>query len=77
MADARQKKYNLRKIFNQFVEISLDEDTTIIHQDSTEDKAERLYSYQETLKKNIAAIKTLDEEIIDLKNDPAIRNNYY
>ena len=72
MAEARQKKYNLRKIFNQ-----LDEDTTIIHQDSTEDKAERLYSYQETLKKNIAAIKTLDEEIIDLKNNPAIRNNYY
>lgn len=76
MAEARQKKYNLRKIFNQFVEISLDEDTTITYQDSTEDKAERLYSYQETLKKNIAAIKTLDKEIIDLKNDHAIRNNY-
>ena len=76
MAEARQKKYNLRKIFNQFVEISLDEDTTITYQDSTEDIAERLYSYQETLKKNIAAIKTLDKEIIDLKNDHAIRNNY-
>ena len=50
----------------------LDDATTIIREDSTEDKAEMLYSYQETWKKKIAAIKTLEEEIIDLKNDTAI-----
>ena len=51
MAETIQKKYNLRKILKQVVEESLDEATAIIPQDSTEDKAEILYSYQETLKK--------------------------
>ena len=53
MAETIQKKYDLRKILKQVVEESLDEATAIILQDSREDKAEILYSYQETLKKKL------------------------
>lgn len=53
MAETIQKNYDLRKILKQVVEESLDEATAIIPQDSREDKAEILYSYQETLNKKL------------------------
>ena len=63
---------NTEKLFKQVAEQSLDEAITIIQQDSTKDKAEYCTHTKKLWNKKIAAIKTLEEEIIDSENDPGI-----
>ena len=41
----------------------------------TEENIQMLNSYQETLKRKINAVKTLEDEIVDLEDDPNIMEN--
>ena len=51
---------------------TLQEAQGYLDEDATNETIEILSSYQDTLKRKINAVKTLEDEILELENDPAI-----
>ena len=76
MAEVLKKKFNIRKILKDVVEKCITEADNITKQDGiTEENIEMLNSYQETIKRKINAVKTLEDEILDLEDDPNAMEN--
>ena len=72
MVDALVKKINVRKILKNIVATTLQEAQGYLNEDATNESIEILSSYQDKLKRKINAVKTLEDEILELENDPAI-----
>ena len=54
------------------IAITLQEAQGYLNEDATNETIEILSSYQDTLKCKINAVKTLEDEILELENDPAL-----
>ena len=72
MADALAKKVNVRKVLKNVIATTLQEAQGYLNEDATNETIEILSSYQDTLKRKINAVKTLEDKILELENDPAI-----
>lgn len=72
MENVLKNKSDLKKIFKEVVIKCLEEAKDVIEKGITEENIERLNSYHKTLKRKLAAIKTLEDEIIELETDPNI-----
>ena len=65
-----KKKINIRKVLKTVVESIFKEADNLLKNDD-EQPLETLRSFQELLKKKHAAIKTLEDEIISIIDNPA------
>ena len=72
MENVLKNKSDLKKIFKEVVIKCLEEAKDVIEKGITEENIERLNSYHKTLKRKLAAIKTLEDEIIELETDSNI-----
>ena len=72
MENALKKKFDLRKIFKEVVVKCLEEAKGVMEKEVTEARLDMLNSYHETLKKKLSAIKTLEDEICELKTDVTV-----
>ena len=72
MADALAKKVNVRTVLKNVIATTLQEAQGYLNEDTTNETIEFLLSYQDTLKRKINAVKTLEDKILELENDPAI-----
>ena len=67
--DKLQKKHKIRDALKNVIYQSLNEALQLIEKEETEENVEKLNSYRETLKRKIGAVKTLEDEIIELEED--------
>ena len=72
MADALATKVNVRKVLKNVIATTLQEAQGYLNEDATNETIEILSSYQDTLKRKINAVKTLENEILELENGPTI-----
>ena len=72
MADALAKKVNVRTVLKNIIATTLQEAQGYLNEDTTNETIEFLSSYQDTLKRKINAVKTLEDEMLELENDPVI-----
>ena len=72
MENVLKNKFDLKKIFKEVEIKCLEEAKDVIEKGITKENIERLNSYHKTLKRKLAAIKTLEDEIIELETDPNI-----
>ena len=63
------KKYGIRKILKEVIENELKNAEVIMKEEVDDLKYENLESIAEVLKRKTAAIKTLEEEIVELKTN--------
>ena len=67
--DKLQKKHKIRDALKNVIYQSLNEALQLIEKEETEENVEKLNSYRETLKRKIGAVKTLEDEIIELEEN--------
>ena len=67
--DKLQKKHKIRDALKNVIYQSLNEALQLIEKYETEENVEKLNSYRETLKRKIGAVKTLEDEIIELEEN--------
>ena len=72
MADVLAKKVNVRKVLKNIIATTLQEAQGYLNEGATYETIEILSSHQHTLKRKINAIKTLEDETLELENDPTI-----
>ena len=72
MADVLAKKVNVRKVLKNIIATTLQEAQGYLNEGATYETMEILSSHQHTLKRKINAIKTLEDETLELENDPTI-----
>ena len=72
MADALAKKVNVRTVLKNVIATTLQKAQGYLNEDTTNETIEISSSYQDTLKRKINAVKTLEDKILELENDPAI-----
>ena len=72
MADALAWKANVRKVLKNIIATTLHEAQGYLNEDATSETLEILSFYQDKLKRKIYAVKTLEDEILELENEPAI-----
>ena len=72
MADAVAKKVNVKIVMKNIIATTLQEAQSYLNEDATNETIEILSSYQDTLKRKINAVKTLEDEILELENNPAV-----
>ena len=65
-----KKKFNVRKVLKTVVESSFKEADNLL-KNYHEQTLETLRSFQEVLKRKLAVIKTLEDEIISIIDNPA------
>ena len=72
MDDAVAKKVNVKIVMKNIIATTLQEAQSYLNEDATNETIEILSSYQDTLKRKINAVKTLEDEILELENNPAV-----
>ena len=72
MVDALAKKVNVRTVLKNIIATTFEEAQGYLNKDATNKTIEILSSYQDTLKLKINAVKTLENEILEVENYPAI-----
>ena len=72
MADALAWKANVRKVLKNIIATTLHEAQGYLNEDATSETLEILSFYQDKLKRKINAVKTLEDEILELENNPAV-----
>ena len=72
MADALAWKANVRKVLKNIIATTLHEAQGYLNEDATSETLEILSFYQDKLKRKINAVKTLEDEILELENESAI-----
>ena len=71
MDDALAWKVNVRKVLKNIIATKLQEAQGYLNEDATNETLEILSFHQDKLKRKINAVKTLEDEILELENDPA------
>ena len=71
MDDALAWKVNVRKVLKNIIATTLQEAQGYLNEDATNETLEILPFHQDKLKRKINAVKTLEDEILELENDPA------
>ena len=71
MDDALAWKVNVRKVLKNIIATTLQEAQGYLNEDATNETLEILSFHQDKLKRKINAVKTLEDEILELENDPA------
>ena len=72
MDDALAWKKNVRKVLKKIIATTLQEAQGYLNEDATNETLEILSFHQDKLKRKINAVKTLEDEILELENDPAL-----
>ena len=73
MTEAVAKKINVGEVLKYIIATTLLEAQFYLNEDATNtnETIEILSSYQDTLKRKVNAAKTLEEEVLELEDDPA------